>query len=107
MGAGASERGLTPNTWQEDLLRRALDADRSGQRLQVLMPRRTPNIHDEIARMVAAYVEAAMSERRRVEEALLSEALTHCDTLRSIERLHLVDQDGCAPAVASSWWPTE
>lgn len=90
---------------QEELLRRATEADQNGRRFQILMPRQRPNIHDEIARMVAAYVEAAKSERRRVEEALLSAALTHCDTLRSIERLHLVDQDGCAPAVASSWWP--
>ena len=93
--------------WQEELLRRATEADQNGRRFQVLMPRQRPNIHDEMARMVEAYVLAAMDERRRVEEALVREALAHCDTVSSIERLHLVDQDGCAPAVASSWWPTE
>lgn len=93
--------------WQEDMFRRALDASRRGQRLQIMVPRQRPNIHDEMTRIVEAYVLAAMDERRRVEEGLVRQALAHCDTLRSIERLHLVDQDGCAPAVASSWWPTE
>lgn len=93
--------------WQRRLLDDAVAVAR-GDRFVVLMPRaHEPVAPAWITEAVEAYVAAAMSERRREEERLVASALRHCATLTAVERLHLVDQEGCAPAVASSWWPTE
>lgn len=57
-----------------------------------------------MADLVAAYLNAEMRARSRYLEALLAEAIgLQSNTVWSLQRLHVVDQEGCAPAVASAW----
>lgn len=56
---------------------------------------------------VAAWASAELQERNRTKESLLWQAIGECRDYKAIGKLVIIEQEGCAPAVASLWFPTD